>query len=331
MTTAAKAVGEYWRLKNLIKRQPAGWQSPVNVQDWAPNAPGYSWSVAGRVDHCGLSMNTLLHNIGLRVNVDFPNCAWTPTAKAWTDTRDPDDFSGTLAGDLLLFRDAGSAYSATHIGIALEDWDGGGVLSGEFNTTPDGMGREYRRTPGYWVAVGRPAYHGVVPPPPIPEPPAVVVTGAIGARWRAIGAEKSVLGAPKGNERQFLGDTRVQHFAGGSILWSNATGAWEVYGEIGRRWWSDAAGLLGLPTSGEWDGDGDGWRWQSFARGRMLFTPTGGACVIRGAILMHYLNEAPDVRARLGAPMSDEIAAKASLFSGGAIGWTEQAGAFTST
>lgn len=173
MTTPAAAVAEYWRLKPLIRRTPAGWYSPVNVQDWPPNAPGYSWPVAGRVDHCGLSMNHLLYNIGLRVNVDFPNCAWTPTAKAWTDNRPPDDFAGIQAGDLLLFRDAGSQYTATHIGIALEAWDGSGVWSGEFNTTADGMGREYRRTPGYLVAAGRPAYRSAPVLPPVVEPPVV--------------------------------------------------------------------------------------------------------------------------------------------------------------
>ena len=64
MTSADQAVAEAWRLQNLIYRTPYGWSSPVNVQEWAPNAPGYSYAVAGRVDHCGLSINTLLSTSG---------------------------------------------------------------------------------------------------------------------------------------------------------------------------------------------------------------------------------------------------------------------------
>ena len=174
MTTPAAAVAEYWRLKPLIRRVPPGWKTPVTVQEWAPNSPRYSWAVAGRVDHCGLSMNTLLHNIGLRVNVDFPNCAWTPSARAWADTSGRGvAFEDIEPGDLLLFRNAGSAYTATHIGIALEPWDGG-VRSGEFNTDWTGMGREYWRTPGYLVAAGRPVWRTApVVPPPVVEPPTI--------------------------------------------------------------------------------------------------------------------------------------------------------------
>lgn len=164
MTTPEAAVAEYWRLKPLIYRDPPGFGNPVTVQEWAPNTPRYSWASMGSVDHCGLSMNTLLHNIGLVFERDFPNCAWTPSARQWADEQSPVVLSEIRAGDLLLYRDAGSAYPATHIGIALGDWDGGGVLSGEFNTTEDGMGREYRRTPGYLVAAGRPAYVAPVVP-----------------------------------------------------------------------------------------------------------------------------------------------------------------------
>ena len=174
MTGPAEAVAEYWRLRDVIQRQPWGWDSPVNVQDWPPNAPGYSWAVAGRVDHCGLSMNALLHNIGLRVNVDFPNCAWTPSARAWADTSGRGvAFEDIEPGDLLLFRNAGSAYTATHIGMALSGWDGG-VRSGEFNTDYTGMGREYWRTAGYLVAAGRPVWRTApVVPPPVVEPPTI--------------------------------------------------------------------------------------------------------------------------------------------------------------
>jgi hypothetical protein len=158
MTTPEAAVAEYWRLKPIIYRDPPGFGNPVTVQEWAPNTPRYSWASMKSVDHCGLSMNTLLHNIGLTMEQDFPNCAWTPTARQWADTQSPVAFADIQPGDLLLYRNAGSEYTATHIGIALSAWDGG-VQSGEFNTTPDGMGREYWRVDdGYLVAAGRPLY-----------------------------------------------------------------------------------------------------------------------------------------------------------------------------
>ena len=317
MTTPEKAVAEYWRLKPLIQRDPPGWDSPVNVQDWAPNAPGYSWAVAGRVDHCGLSMNTLLFNIGLRVNVDYPNCAWTPNARAWTDTRDPDDFSGIQAGDLLLYRDAGSSYSATHIGIALEDWDGSGVLSGEFNTTPDGMGREYVRTPGYLVAAGRPAY--TTAPVEPSKPPAQ--PGPIIARWRAIGGQASAVGGLVGVGRPFLGGAVVQKCERGTIVWSARTGAWELYGAIGRRWWDGAAAHVGMPVGPEENGPAGG-RQQRFVRGRILWHPTTGAHILIGDIGRAYDAAPAADREQLGALAAGEDIARAAAFTGGHIVWS---------
>ena len=317
MTTPARAVAEYWRLKNLIKRIPAGWDSPVNVQEWAPNAPGYSYAVAGRVDHCGLSMNALLHNIGLVVNRDFPNCAWTPSARDWTDNRPPDDFSGILAGDLLLFRDAGSAYSATHIGIAIEDWDGSGVMSGEFNTTEDGMGREYRRTPGYLVAAGRPAYSTA---PVIPVEPEVQV-GPILARWLAIGGAASPVGPLVGVGTPFLGSAVLQRATHGNILWSSQTGAWELYGAIGRKWWDGASAHVGMPVGPEEDGPLPGMRQQRFATGRILWHPAKGASILIGDIGRVYDQASVQQRERLGAIVAGEDAARVAVFDGGAITW----------
>ncbi len=158
MTTPDAAVAEYWRLKPLIYNDPPGWDTPVTVQEWPPNTPRYSWASMGDVDHCGLSMNALLYNIGLVFEQDFPNCAWTPTAREWADTQSPVAFADIQPGDLLLYRNAGSDQIATHIGIALSAWDGG-VTSGEFNTTPAGTGEEYWRVDdGYLVAAGRPLY-----------------------------------------------------------------------------------------------------------------------------------------------------------------------------
>ena len=164
----SKAVAEARRLASIIRREPAGWRSYVNVQDWAPNAPKYAWSVAGPVDHCGLSLNTVAHNIGLRMGVHFPDAAWTPSGLAWFQQRGlAVPFDHVAPGDHVYFRSSGWPYSASHVGMATSYWLGGGFNTIEYNTDITGQGREYWRTPGYAVAVCRPLYDvESVPPPP---------------------------------------------------------------------------------------------------------------------------------------------------------------------
>ncbi|MBP2321149.1 glucose/arabinose dehydrogenase [Kibdelosporangium banguiense] len=82
------------------------------------------------------------------------------------------------------------------------------------------------------------------------------VHGEIGKKYLALNAELSVLGYPTINEGtppDRIG--RFNHFQGGSIYWTNATGAHEVHGEIKRRWeslgWETS--YLGYPISDEYD------------------------------------------------------------------------------
>ena len=175
MTTAAQAVAEARRLAPLIKRTPPGWKSPVNVQDWAPNAPRYSWPVMGPVDHCGLSMNTVEHNTGLIIGVDFPDMAWTPSGLAWFQrTGRVIPWAEMQAGDIVFFNNRGSGQIATHVGMATGPLVGGYTFPTiEFNVDITGQGRELiRELSGYPVAACRPNYT-----PPKPDPtPAVVAT-----------------------------------------------------------------------------------------------------------------------------------------------------------
>src|SRR5437870_4096016 len=85
-----------------------------------------------------------------------------------------------------------------------------------------------------------------------PSVGAFEVHGLIRERWRTMAAEMSQLGYPATDERQTPdGIGRYNHFENGSIYWTPATGAHEVYGAIRARWaalrWE--RGLLGYPTS----------------------------------------------------------------------------------
>ena len=80
------------------------------------------------------------------------------------------------------------------------------------------------------------------------------VHGAIRAKWKALGWERSFLGYPLTDETKTPdGRGRFNHFQGGSVYWTRKTGAYEVHGDIRRRWRSLAweRGGLGYPISDE--------------------------------------------------------------------------------
>lgn len=106
------------------------------------------------------------------------------------------------------------------------------------------------------------------------------VVGAIRERWGQVGAEWSVLGYPKTDEVQTGGRPgAVNLFEGGSVYWSAATGAHEMYGAILGAWGSQGyeGGRLGFPTTGEFDSP-DG-RKQEFQGGNIVWTPSRGALI----------------------------------------------------
>src|SRR5688572_10266612 len=76
----------------------------------------------------------------------------------------------------------------------------------------------------------------------------------IQARWAALGAESGPLGAklppPNDRPRDVTGG-RAQDFAGGSIFWSEATGAWDIRGAFRDLYVSAGGpdGTLGFPAN----------------------------------------------------------------------------------
>ncbi|WP_198171064.1 LGFP repeat-containing protein [Actinoplanes awajinensis] len=79
------------------------------------------------------------------------------------------------------------------------------------------------------------------------------VHGGILAKYVRVGSDKGKLGCPLGIEQRAAGGGRMQQFDGGSIYWSQATGAHAVSGRILDLWQGSRgeAGCIGYPTDDE--------------------------------------------------------------------------------
>jgi L,D-peptidoglycan transpeptidase YkuD (ErfK/YbiS/YcfS/YnhG family) len=151
-------------------------------------------------------------------------------------------------------------------------WENGPLgfpTTDEFGT-PDGRGRYNHFEFGsiYWTPTT--GAHGVY--------------GYIRDRWAAMGWERSRLGFPTTDELATANlQGRFNHFEGGSVYWSPASGSHSVYGAIQERWgqmgWENSA--LGFPTSDEYDIPGG--RAQDFQYGSIGWTPAGGT-FLRGTM-----------------------------------------------
>lgn len=117
-----------------------------------------------------------------------------------------------------------------------------GYPTSDETPTPDGVGRfnNFENASVFWH----------------PSTGAFEVHGLIRDRWLAMGGTSSMLGYPMTNESATPdGVGRYNHFQNGSVYWTPATGAHEVYGAIRVRWaelrWE--RGLLGYPTSAPYE------------------------------------------------------------------------------
>jgi hypothetical protein len=113
------------------------------------------------------------------------------------------------------------------------------------------------------------------------------VHGDIRDKYDGLGAAGSFLGYPTTDEMKTSdGVGRFNHFQGGSIYWTQATGAHEVHGAIRDEF--DAlggiAGFLSYPTTDETrTPDGIG-RFNHFQDGSIYWTPATGAHEVHGII-----------------------------------------------
>jgi thermolysin len=171
---------------------------------------------------------------------------------------------------------------------------------------------EYNAVAQAWRAVGLP----------------FIVYGAIRVKWDALGAEAGFLGMPTTDELSTAcGGGRFNHFQGGSIYWTPATGAHEVHGAIRSKWASLGweCSFLGFPLTDETTTpDGIG-RFNHFQGGSIYWTPATGAHEVHGAIRDRWASLGWE-RSRLGYPTSDELVwagtGRVSRFQGGSIYWS---------
>ncbi len=196
----------------------------------------------------------------------------------------------------------------------------GNPVGTEF-TTPNGLGRarHYQGGSIYWTAATG----------------AHEVHGAIRDKWSSLGLESGLLGFPLTDETATPnGVGRFNHFQGGSIYWTAATGAHEVHGAIRDKWsflgWE--AGLLGFPLTDETTTPDGAGRLNHFQGGSIFWTPATGAHEVHGAIRDRWIQLGWE-QGRLGYPISDEMDTphqfgRVSHFQGGSLYWDAGRGAY---
>ena len=107
------------------------------------------------------------------------------------------------------------------------------------------------------------------------------VHGLIRDEWAAHGWEAGLLGFPLTDETRTPDRAGAyNHFQGGSVYWSPATGAHEVHGAIRATWgaYGWEAGTFGFPVSDEYDVPGG--KRTDFQGGSMQWTAAEGVTVI---------------------------------------------------
>ena len=159
-------------------------------------------------------------------------------------------------------------------------------------------------------------------------------TSEVDRHYAALGGAGSFLGtAVTGEMLTPDGVGRFVHYAGGSIYWSPATGAWEVHGAI-RGLWSARGwetGTLGYPVTDE-TGTPDGvGRFNHFQGGSVYWTPSTQAHETQGAIRDLWSARGWET-GFLAYPMTDELTTPDGLgrynhFQGGSVYWTPSTGA----
>lgn len=117
------------------------------------------------------------------------------------------------------------------------------------------------------------------------------VGGAIGDKWGALGHESQTqpLKYPTSDELFTSRGGKRQVFQGGTIYWSEATGAHPVWGVIGERWGQQQFenGALMFPSSDEIKVSGGAY--QNFQGGSIYYSGATGAKIVWGAIKANYL------------------------------------------
>lgn len=191
---------------------------------------------------------------------------------------------------------------------------------GSRGSCPDGKGRYQHYEGGsiYWH----------------PDTGAHEIHGAIRERYKSLGWEKSFLGYPITDERTTPdGIGRYNHFQGGSIYWTPATGAHEVHGAIRSKWaamgWEKS--YLGYPLTDERTTPDTVGRYSHFQGGSIYWTPQTGAHSVHIKIRDKWQAKGWEL-GYLGYPINDTNIFSGGnqmncRFQGGEINWSHAGGA----
>ncbi|MGY1690050.1 LGFP repeat-containing protein [Geodermatophilus sp. SYSU D01105] len=161
-----------------------------------------------------------------------------------------------------------------------------------------------------------------------------VVRGAVLQRWRAWGGAGGELGYPTASYSNTPGVAggKTGQFEGGSVFWSEDTGARVLRGAILERYLSHGGSeVLGLPTTDDVPAARGGAR-ASLQGGVIYWSSSTGAHVVRGAVLQRW-RALGGAGGELGYPTASYsntpgvVGGKANQFSGGSIFWSRDTGA----
>ncbi len=175
---------------------------------------------------------------------------------------------------------------------------------------PDGVGRVsyFQRGAIFWS----------------PSTGAHAIGGGILAAFRAAGLEGGPLGYPVTGESAAAAGARSQEFRGGSIYWSESTGAHAVWGGVRASWLASggAGGVVGLPITGELDIPGKPGRYQDFVNGSAYWSPRTGARIVGPAVKAIW-SSSGGATGPLGLPSTDEFDgpgdSRTQVFQGGQV------------
>jgi uncharacterized protein with LGFP repeats len=171
-----------------------------------------------------------------------------------------------------------------------------------------------------------------------PATGARVVSGTVLAAWAAQTWERGPLGYPTGEQVCGLRDSGCyQHFQGGSIYRSTATGARSVVGEARTTWAGQGweRGPLGYPTADMTCGLADGGCSQQFQGGVLYSSPATGTRYLTGQIRAAWQATGAE-GGSLGYPTSNPTCTLVrggcfQRFEHGSIYWTADTGAHAVT
>ncbi|MQA33272.1 N-acetylmuramoyl-L-alanine amidase [Modestobacter roseus] len=167
-----------------------------------------------------------------------------------------------------------------------------------------------------------------------PATGARVVRGVLRDKWAALGWENSSLGWPTTDTSATPDGTGLyQHFQGGSLYWSEATGAHVVAAAVRDKWsttgWEN--GYLGYPVTDQTAILGGGGAYVHFQGGSIYWSPATGARVLGGVVYDRWAASGWE-NGRLGLPIADLAVAPDRVglfahFQHGSVYWTPSTGA----